>query len=203
MKPTPKPLTLGNIAKYCHVDRVTVQRWVKTVLVTTSKPILPAYRTPGGHYRVTKEDFRRFLQKNDMPVYPEFFQDVPQRILVADAPEEDAKSLANSLRSESSADYDIQVCTSGREALLAMGQFKPDLAVLNIEIDDMGGATVCGDIKRMMPNGHLKILALVESDPYDQEAIMAAGADSCLKKPVDAEELLNTVSGMMEVSMKE
>jgi len=59
-------LTTGEIADYCQVSRMTVFKWIK-------KQQLPAFSTPGGHYRIKLSDFRRFLEKYDMPVDPTFF----------------------------------------------------------------------------------------------------------------------------------
>jgi len=191
MKSTPKPLTLGDISRYCHVDRVTVQRWVKNALI-------PAYRTPGGHYRVSKEDFRRFLRQNDMPIYPDFFQDVPHRIVIADEPEEEAKNLASRLE-EMESGYEIKACGSGREALILLGQFQPDLVVLDLKLEGLGGSSVCGEIKKMFPDGYFQILALTgKGDDPDQ--CLAAGADQCLKKPFKAEAFQKRVQEMMGVA---
>jgi len=49
-----KPLTTGEVATYCGVSRVGVLRWIKA-------GHLKAYRTPGGHYRITPHDFKAFL----------------------------------------------------------------------------------------------------------------------------------------------
>jgi excisionase family DNA binding protein len=188
MKPTPKPLTLGDISRYCHVDRVTVQRWVKNGLIQ-------AYRTPGGHYRASKGNFRRFLRQNNMPIFPEFFQDVPYRILLADQPEDELKTLVSHLE-KADAGYEIKAGGSGREALILLGQFQPDLVVLNPQLDGLGGPSVCGEIKKMFPGGHFQILAVVGKGGNPEECL-AAGADKSLKKPLEAGTFLSTVQEMM------
>lgn len=195
MKPTPKPLTLGDIARYCHVDRVTVQRWVKTALI-------PAYRTPGGHYRVGKEEFRRFLQKNNMPIYPEFFQDVPHRILIADNSDKDAHALGDDLE-QSSMGYEVKICTTSREALILLGQFQPDVLVLNVQMEGLGGTGVIGEIKKMFPQGFLRILAVSGDGPERREEILAAGADGCLTKPVTADSFMHAIGEWMQPTLME
>lgn len=194
MKSTPKPLTLGDISRYCHVDRVTVQRWVKNSLI-------PAYRTPGGHYRVSKENFRRFLRKNDMPIYPHFFQEVPHRIVIADAPEEEAQALARQLE-EAEDRYEVKVCSFGREALLVLGQIQPDLVILDPHLEGLGGPSVCAEIKKMFPNIHLRILAILLSEDDPEEAL-SNGADECLKRPFETAQFLNAVQQLMGVTQEE
>ena len=54
-------LTASDIARYCGVTSVTVSRWIRG-----NK--LRAYTTPGGHYRIRKQDFREFLESSGLPV---------------------------------------------------------------------------------------------------------------------------------------
>ena len=57
----PEYTSVGFIAKRCGVSNTTVLRWI-----TTGQ--LPAFRLPGGHYRVEQTDFSEFLTKYNMPV---------------------------------------------------------------------------------------------------------------------------------------
>lgn len=59
-------LTAGEVARYCGVSRRGVNRWIR-------QGKLKAYKTPGGHYRIRKADFRNFLEQFEMPVDPTFF----------------------------------------------------------------------------------------------------------------------------------
>ena len=54
-------LTTGIAAQYCGVSYVTVLRWIR-------KGYLPAFRLPGGHYRVVRADFDEFLTRHNIPV---------------------------------------------------------------------------------------------------------------------------------------
>lgn len=60
-------LTVGKISGYCMVSEATVRRWIKS-------SILCAIRLPSGHYRVTIEDFRDFLERNNMPIEGVLFE---------------------------------------------------------------------------------------------------------------------------------
>jgi excisionase family DNA binding protein len=52
--------SVGFVAKHCGVSNTTVLRWVVAGQ-------LPAFRLPGGHYRVGREDLAAFLKKYNMP----------------------------------------------------------------------------------------------------------------------------------------
>ena len=48
--------TTSEVAKYCAVTNDGVLKWIKSGK-------LRAFSTPGGHYRVSSEDFREFLEQ--------------------------------------------------------------------------------------------------------------------------------------------
>ncbi len=52
-------LTPSKIASLCGASQFTVIRWIQ-------KRILKAHRLPGGHYRVSYEDYHSFLEEQDM-----------------------------------------------------------------------------------------------------------------------------------------
>lgn len=63
----PEYLTTGDIAKYCGVSKVTVLRWI-------DKENLQAFRLPGGHYRIHRDDFSEFLINHGMPIRKQMFR---------------------------------------------------------------------------------------------------------------------------------
>ena len=56
----PEYVPVGFIAKRCGVSNTTVLRWINT-------GYLPAFRLPGGHFRISHKDFSAFLEKFHMP----------------------------------------------------------------------------------------------------------------------------------------
>jgi excisionase family DNA binding protein len=56
----PECLSVGFIAKRCGVSNTTVLRWI-------SMGQLIAFRLPGGHFRVEREEFSEFLTRYHMP----------------------------------------------------------------------------------------------------------------------------------------
>lgn len=58
---TPEYISVGFIAKRCGVSNTTVLRWISTGQ-------LPAFRLPGGHYRVGSQDFSDFISRYSMRI---------------------------------------------------------------------------------------------------------------------------------------
>lgn len=56
----PEYISVGFIAKRCGVSNTTVLRWISTGQ-------LPAFRLPGGHFRVERDRFSEFLTRHSMP----------------------------------------------------------------------------------------------------------------------------------------
>jgi excisionase family DNA binding protein len=56
---TPEYISVGLIARRCGVSNSTVLRWISTGQI-------PAFRLPGGHFRIDRTDFSDFLEKFHM-----------------------------------------------------------------------------------------------------------------------------------------
>jgi len=52
----PEYIPVGYVARHCGVSNTTVLRWI-------GAGQLPAFRLPGGHFRVNMQDFTDFLAK--------------------------------------------------------------------------------------------------------------------------------------------
>ena len=57
-----KPVfTTFEAAKLCHVSPLSIINWVNAGR-------LPAFRTPGGHRRIRRDDLARFMRDNGIPL---------------------------------------------------------------------------------------------------------------------------------------
>lgn len=66
-----RPLTTGDIMRYCHVSRGTVLKWIKSGK-------LGAYLHPEGQYRITQAALIDFLKAYNMPINEEFLREASQ-----------------------------------------------------------------------------------------------------------------------------
>jgi excisionase family DNA binding protein len=57
----PEYISVGFIAKRCGVSNTTVLRWINARQ-------LAAFKLPGGHFRIERTDFSKFLNKHNMPL---------------------------------------------------------------------------------------------------------------------------------------
>jgi excisionase family DNA binding protein len=59
----PEYISVGFIAKHCGVSNTTVLRWINAGQ-------LPAFKLPGGHFRIERTDFFKFLERYHLPGSP-------------------------------------------------------------------------------------------------------------------------------------
>lgn len=169
--------TTFEISQICGVNPTTVQNWIK------SKKIR-AFRTPGGHRRVRREELILFLKEFGMPLPAELAAAKP-RIMVVDD-ERDVADLLEALMRSGSGDVDVVNVQSGIDALLMIGESSPDLLILDIRMPGMNGYEVCRKLKTSANTRSIKIVAISgDHDPDVKERILKAGADLFYTKPLE------------------
>ena len=174
-----KYLTPNEVAELLMVSPVTVRQWAQ-------KGQLKAETTPGGHRRFLIHEIERFAREHDLALQRP--DDNRFQILIVD----DDKQLTRYL-SEFFSDYRnvvIEIAHNGFEAGQKVQRFKPDLMLLDLMMPGISGIEVCRELKSDPATKAIRVVAM--TGHYSQEnvnAILSAGAEACLKKPLDINEL--------------
>ena len=173
-------------------NRCAISRW--TLMKCVNSGELKALRTPGGHYRILKEDLEDFIvKKNMVPLIHN--RSSSKRILIVDDDAQVQKLLTVMLSSKK---YKTETASSGFEAGAKVVKFKPDLIILDLIMPEMSGFEVCRQIKKNPETSHIKILALTGYDnKANRERTMEAGADDYMAKPVEKDVLLQHVEALL------
>ena len=92
--------------------------------------------------------------------------------------------------------YAVAAAANGAEALrLAEGR-APDLVLLDLGLPDMPGLDVARRLKASTATARVPIVALTGRDEAaDRDALMAAGCAAYLVKPVDTQQLIQSLPG--------
>jgi excisionase family DNA binding protein len=169
--------TTFEISQICGVNPTTVQNWIKGKK-------LKAFQTPGGHRRVRREDLIAFMKEFGMP-FPEGISETPPLVMIVDD-ESDILDMLEDLFKTGEENLNIAKAQSGIVALLMIGEYKPDLLVLDIMMPGMNGYEVCQRIKSTPGTQNTKIVAISgDHSPSVRERILSAGADLFFTKPLD------------------
>lgn len=109
------------------------------------------------------------------------------RVLVADDNRDAADTLAMVLRFWGHA---VRVVYEGKSALLASRSFKPQVALLDIQMPQVNGGDVALSLRRQFGPERIFIIALTANDPDDPRLARYDGAfDAFLCKPCDFDHL--------------
>jgi excisionase family DNA binding protein len=180
-------LTVPQAAKYCAVGRVTLWKYVKS-------GELKASVTPGGHYRILREDLEAFARQRGM--YPlATYKPSQKRILVVD---DDAEIRNLIKRILSAHHYETETAAEGFEAGVKVPTFQPGLVILDLNMPGMDGFEICRQLKQNPDTAHIKVLIITgfgSQENYDR--IIGEGADGFLEKPVEKEILLHHVKDLL------
>jgi len=174
-----------------------VLKWIKSGK-------LRAFSTPGGHYRVSAEDFRTFLEKYDIPVDETFFRGTTKdrTVLVVDD-EPNIREIVRRLLNELDANLKVEEACDGYEAGIKIGSLNPDLVIMDVMMPRVDGISLCRSIRENPKTEHVKVLAITAFPEQDNvKKMYDAGADLCLIKPLQFEHfrlevirLLNEAAG--------
>lgn len=183
-------LTTGEIARYCDVSTNAVKKWIRSSR-------LKAFRTPGGHFRVDSRDFREFLVQHQMPVYDSFFEQEPKRILIVDD-EKEVRTTLREVLQELEGSLEVELAEDGYEALLKVGNLKPDLLILDLRMPRMDGYEACRRIKSNPETAATRILAISGFiDNGAEQEILQCGATDWMRKPLQIDEFKKKIEKLL------
>jgi len=190
--------TTFEAAKLCHVSPLSIINWVNAGR-------LPAFRTPGGHRRIRREDLGRFMRENGIPL-PEELRDGSgrKRVLVVDDEPAIRDVIAENLSRRPNS-YDVMTAADGFEAGRLVATFRPDAVLLDLRMPGLDGFQVCRTIKGDSETAWTVVIAMTGYHTPETEArILECGADRCLAKPIEPSAVAAVIDGVLEqaVAMK-
>jgi len=185
--------TTFEAAKLCHVSPLSIINWVNAGR-------LAAFRTPGGHRRIRREDLLGFMRDNGLPVPEELgFGLGRRRVMIVDADPRVRDPLAEHLRTRTRP-YDVQVAGDAFEAGCLLASYRPELAVIDARLPGLDGFLVCRAIKSRPEGAAIPVLLLVASPaaPDTEARVSACGALRWFGRPVDPRALGEAVDSLLD-----
>jgi DNA-binding NarL/FixJ family response regulator len=120
--------------------------------------------------------------------------EAPLRVLLAD----DHAVVRKGIREFLEEDGEILVvaeAANGADAVRLVGEHRPGVAVLDVQMPGMNGIEATRQIKAAHPEIRVLILTAYEEDPY-VFALLRAGADGYVLKNTDSDELVQAVKAV-------
>ena len=147
-----KPLNVGLVAKICRVSKKTVLNWIY-------KDALKAFTTFGGHYRIWPGDLKEFIVKAGMDVPFQFVDERKTTFLIVDDDTMYSNLLKESLCSRFPS-ADVIMTDDGYEALLLIGERKPQLLLLDLRMPKLDGFQVLDLLRQHNKDHSMKVVIL-------------------------------------------
>jgi len=118
------------------------------------------------------------------------------KILLVDDDPGLLRLLSIRLRAE---DYEVEAVESAHKALAVLHRFRPDLVITDLKMDKMDGIGLLKELQTKSPGLRVVIITAHGTIP-DAVTATQSGAFGFLTKPVDKDELMETVVRAMKVS---
>lgn len=176
--------TTFDAAKICNANFNSIKNWIH-------QGKLRAYKTPGGHYRIQKQDLRSFLHDHGMP---DPFEPTQKSILILDDNQDVIDNMELLL-----AEYKCQGVTDGYDALVQIGREPPDIVLIDVYMPDLDGFEV---IRRLREKDFLTkthIIAYSGADEPDlADRTIEAGAHAFWPKGGDVAVLIRVIEELLD-----
>jgi len=183
-----KPVfTTFEAAKLCHVSPLSIINWVNAGR-------LSAFRTPGGHRRIRREDLVRFMRENGLPL-PEQLESGSgrRRLLVVDDDSGIREVLSEHVASRMKP-YEVMTAADGFEAGRLVATFRPDVVLLDLRMPGIDGFHICRTIKADPETSGTVVIAMTGYySPETETRILECGAIRCFAKPVEPSTLFDFI----------
>ena len=118
------------------------------------------------------------------------------KILLVDDDPGLLRLLSIRLRAE---DYEVEAVESAHKALAVLNRFRPDLVVTDLKMDKMDGIGLLKELQSKAPGLRVVIITAHGTIP-DAVTATQSGAFGFLTKPIDKDELMETVERAMKLS---
>lgn len=120
------------------------------------------------------------------------------KVLIVDDIAETRENIRKLLQFEPDIDV-VAMARTGREALQLAKETRPNVILMDINMPDMDGIQATRLIVRDLPSAQIVMVSVQQDTDYLRQA-MLAGARDFLSKPPSADELINTIRRLGDIS---
>lgn len=184
------------VANMCGVVNQTAINWIRGGHLT-------AFNTPGGQFRVYKDDLLDFINKRGMRV-PEALQESEpeanwKSLIVID----DDQGLNNAIAAymqKNMSDLVVYQSFDGFDAGAQLVDKKPGFVLLDLALPGVNGQEICRKIKTDPAFGKPYVMVITALEEAGlEETMYSLGADKFFKKPLVLSSLVDAIDAAVAI----
>ncbi|HPS44761.1 MAG TPA: response regulator [Treponemataceae bacterium] len=184
------------VANMCGVVNQTAINWIRGGHLT-------AFNTPGGQFRVYKDDLLDFINKRGMRVPEALIDSEPEAnwksLIIID----DDQGLNNAIASymkKNMSDLVVYQSFDGFDAGAQLVEKKPGFVLLDLALPGINGQDICRKIKNDPAFGkpYVMVITALEEEGLE-ESLYSLGADKFFKKPLALASLVESINAAVEI----
>lgn len=185
------------VANMCGVVNQTAINWIRN-------GYLPAFNTPGGQYRVYRDDLIKFILGRGMRLPDELASDddVPvadwKTVMIVD----DDRVLNKGLRSffdKQKAGLNVLQSFDGFDAGTQLIKSKPGFVILDLGLPGVNGKEICRKLKSDETFGCPYVIVITGLDDEGlEEEVMSLGADAFFRKPIEFQDIFEEIAAVLK-----
>lgn len=183
VKTTPRAEEATTSAFYTTIETARLLGLaVRSVQLMVDRGELEAWKTPGGHRRISKVSVERWITVNRMHVSPapsaaagRSDSNTPRVLLVEDSSH--FQNLVSLLMREHYPEVDLQVADDGIAGLAMYGQIQPHVLIVDILLPGIDGATLIASLRShpQFSKSELIVMTSLDEAQRAQYAFALAG----------------------------
>ena len=182
--------TTGEAAKICKVSQQTIIRCFDSGQ-------LKGFRVPGSRFRrIPRDQLFAFMKDNGIPT--DALESGKRKVLVVDDDRDLVELIVDVL--EKDGRFETRSVNNGFDAGMMVKEYRPDLIVLDVMLQDINGKDVCVRVRNDNTLEEVKIICIsgmVEEDKIEE--LKAAGANDFLAKPFETDKLIGRMCRLLDI----
>ncbi|MBQ3331985.1 MAG: response regulator [Thermoguttaceae bacterium] len=182
--------TTGEAAKICKVSQQTIIRCFDSGQ-------LKGFRVPGSRFRrIPRDQLCAFMKDTGIPT--DALESGKRKVRVVDDDRELVELIVDVL--ERDGRFETRSVNNGFDAGMMVKEYRPDLIVLDVMLQDINGKDVCVRVRSDGTLEDVKIICIsgmVEEDKIAE--LKAAGANDFLAKPFDTDKLIERMCRLLDI----
>ena len=177
--------TTFDVAKICGANITSVKNWIR------EDDEVEFHETPGGHKRLKRDQLIDFLNKYDMP---NPFAERRRKHVFAFC---DDPSIEGRLREHFGGVHEYDATSDAAYALLKIGQWRPDAAIIDATLDGVDAMAVCESCDEILDLRPVELIVVHDGDAAGAEEFSKAGARFVVEKSDGEEAIFDAVGRIL------